>query len=248
MGGEILRNPQKSHGAGHVIVGTLGKGGGVIVGGKDNVLFPLPGHIQHNVVAFALVLPLLQCNLRCLGSPVHKGDGSLGIDIHTGDLVALVNVAPQLPLVNIKIHIIGIAVIGNKAHRAVFQQILVEPIAHVAVHQNDLAPALAEGPGIPRPQVIKGRFHHAAARVPVALAGDRFPVHPQSVRFHIRHIHAECFQACFQAHIGHPLPEIFRGLQFLLSSAHTDIGCVMENLHNLIRCHDFSSCISVFVL
>ena len=113
------------------------------MGGKDNVLFPLPGHVQDYVMALALIFPLIQQNLRRLRALFYKGNRRLGIDIHTGNLVSLMYEAAQLPLVNIKIRIIGVAIIGDEAHRAVFQQVLIEPVAHVAIHQNNLASALA---------------------------------------------------------------------------------------------------------
>ena len=167
----MLRNAQQSDGAGHIVVSALRQGRGIVMGGKGNVLVNLSRHVQNNIVGLAGVLFLLQSNLRPGHALANQLDGILGVDVHAGNPAAVVDMGPQLPLVDIPIRVIGIAVVGHEAHRAVFQQILIEPVAQIPVNHHDFSPAKAQGVSIGVPQIAERCFHLSASGAQVSLTG-----------------------------------------------------------------------------
>ena len=70
-------------------------------------------------MGLAHILVLLQGDLCRLPAVPDDGNGILGVDVHAGDFHPLGDVASQLPLVDVPVGIIGVAVIGNEAQCAV---------------------------------------------------------------------------------------------------------------------------------
>ena len=235
---EELRDSQQTHGAGHIVIGTLGQGGGIIMSGEGDVLVGLAGHIQDHVMGLTGILLLLQDDLGGGSTLADKRDGRLGIDVHAGDLVALADEAAQLPLVDVEIAVVGVSVIGDEAHGTVLQQVLVHPVAHVSVHHDDLALALAQAVGIGGAEIIEGSLHLMGTGAEIALAGDLLSV-DQKLRFlDGGHIHIEGTDLGLQPQFRHLSLQVLSSLQFLRAATHAHIGRLPEDLHDLICIHD----------
>ena len=99
--GEVFSKTQQADRAGHIVVCALGQAGGIVMGGEGDVFVRLAGQIQDNVVGLALIFVLLQDDFCCFGIIADQFNGILGVDIHAGQLIALVDIAAQLPLVDI---------------------------------------------------------------------------------------------------------------------------------------------------
>ena len=135
------------------------------MGGQHDPLVGGAGQFRDHIAGSALILLLLQLDGSPLGTCRDQLHRILGIDVHTGDLVALVHIAAQLPLVDITVGVIAVAVVGNEAHRAVFQDVLIQPVAQVAVHQNDPATAICQRLAGLVGQIIQLRFQIGTAAV-----------------------------------------------------------------------------------
>ena len=148
---------------------------------------------------------------------------------------------PQLPLVDIPIRVIGVAVVGHEAHRAVFQQILIEPVAQIPVNHHDFSPAKAQGVSIGVPQIAERCFHLSASGAQVSLAGHLHAVRLKNRLPDIRHRHVKGYNLRLQSHAGDFLLQVLRRAQLLRTAAGADIGGILKNVHNLLCIHKVPS-------
>ena len=201
----VLCQPQQAHGAGHIVVSALRKRGGIIVGGEHNILLRLAGHIQHHILGGVGVFLLLQGDLRCFGTLLDHCNGILGVDVDAGDHIALAHIAAKLPGVDIPVGIVGVAVVGDEARRAVGQNVLVHPVAQIAVDHHDLAPALAQRPSILVAQIIKRGLQLCVTGAHIALAGNILPINGEGRLFNVPQGHLKGLLRRLQAPRGKAL-------------------------------------------
>ena len=238
---EMLCDAQQSRGAGHIVVSALGQGCGIIVGGKGDIFVHLSRHIQDDVVRLAGILLLLQRDFRRGHALTDQLYRVFGVDVHAGNPVSVVDIGAQLPLVNVPVGVVDASVIGDEAHSAVFQQIVIHPVAQVAVDHHDFSPAPAQRVGAGIPQIIERRFHFSASGAQIALAGHLHAVRLKSRLPHRRHRHVKGYDLGLQPKLRHLVLQILRRTQFLRTSAGADIGCIRKNLHDLFRIHSVPS-------
>ena len=201
------------------------------MGGENDPAVSFAGHFQHHIVTFPGVFLLLQLDGSFLDTCFDDAHRILGVDIHAQQLVALADEAAQFPLIDVPVGVIHIAIVGDEAHSAVFQNVLIDPVAQVTVDHNDLAAAQGEAVVIGAAQVVQRCGDFAAAGAEIALAGNFLAVYAQAGSFHIRQIHFECFQLGFQTQIRAALLQILGAAQFFRSAAHTHIGGIFKNFH-----------------
>ena len=218
------------------------------MGGEGNILVHLSRHVQNDVVGLAGILLLLQRDLR-RGSPsANQLHRIFCVDVHAGNSVSVVDVRAQLPLVDVPVGVIGVSVIGDEAHRAVFQQIVVDPVAQIAVDHHDFPPALAQRVRAGIPQIIERRFHLPASCAQVALAGHFHAVHLQNRLLYSGHRHVERHDLGFQPQPGNLILQILCRAQLLRAAAGTDIGRIRKYFHNLFRVHGVSSFFMFYIV
>ena len=211
------------------------------MGGEHNILLYLAGHIQHHILRGAGVFLLLQGDLRRFRPLLDQGDSILGVDVDTGDHIAFAHIAAKLPGVDVPVGIIGVSVVGDEAHRAVGQNVLVHPVAQIAVDHHDLAPALAQRPGILVAQIIKRSLQRRAPRAHIAPAGNILSIDGEGSLLNVPQGHLKGLMYRLQTPCGNALAQILRRLLFRWTASHTDVGGIGKNLHNLFCVHMLSS-------
>ena len=235
--GESLRHGKQPDGAGHIVISALRKGSGVIVSGQDDILRYLARQIQNHIVGIFLGLGLLQLDFSHFCPVLYQQNGILGVDIHTGKKISLGNIASQLPLVNVPVSIVGVAVIGHKAHSALFQNVLIGPVPQIAVHQHNLPPAAGKALGGGIPQVIKGCLHLSRAGAQIPLAGNLLPIRQENGFFYRSHVHSKGLNHRF-APKPLTLPgDILRSPQLLRAASGAHISGLLKNPHNILLVH-----------
>ena len=197
---ERFHNLKQPDAAGHIIPGAVGKRRGIIMGGKGDPFFAEPRNFRHHVVGFAVVFPLLNDHANPLHPVLHQLQRFLGVDAHPQNLFALGYVGAKLLLVDVAVLIAHVAVIGDKAHRAVFQQILIQEIANARIQQHDFALRPGQGRRVRVRQIQKLRFYFAAAAALIALAGNGLAIRKQGSGMHLRHGHGKSLQMRLNAH------------------------------------------------
>ena len=176
-------------------------------------------------------------------------NGVLDIDVHTGDPVSLMYVGPQLPLINVPVAVVSVSVIGHNPQAAVCQDVLIHPIAQIAVDHDDFSPALAQGVGIVGPQIVEGRFHIVASGTQVALAGHLHSVRQERGLLYPGHGDLKGNEPGGKPKLRRLVPQVFRGAQLLRAAAGADIGGIRKDLHDLFRVHkETSICFFCFLM
>ena len=163
------------------------------------------------------------------------------IDIDTGDPLTLVHIAAQFLLVHIPILETNIAIVCNKTQAAVVIQIVIQPVAHAAIGQHDLALCLPQTIGITGSQIIQGRFQVSITGAKIALAGNFLAIHHQLCFPDRRHGDRKAFQLGFQAQFGAALCQVIGAAQFFRAAAGANIGGILQNFHDLLVFHNGSS-------
>ena len=192
--------------------------------GKDDVFAVFAGNIQNHIVGISGILLLLQGDDRGLSAGLYQLNGILGVDVDTQHFLALVYILSQLPLINIPVGVIGVAVIGDKAYSAIFQQILVLPVAQIAVKEDDLTLALAKTAGGIVPQIVNRCLHGAGTGAEISLAGDLRSVNGQSGGFHIGHGNGKRFQGGLKTQFFTLCLQIESAAQLFRGAAGADIS------------------------
>ena len=244
--GKMLRHRQKTDTAGHIVIGADGEGGGIVMGGQHDGLLHLAGQIENHIAGGAFGFLLVDGDLHGLHTAFDQRDGLLGVDVDTGDARAAVNIGAQLPLVDVLVRIVGIAVKGDEAEGAVIQNIVIEPVFQITLAEDDLAAALLQRPRIGIAEVIERGFYLTAAGTVVALAGDGAAVCQQFRLAKIECIHFECLNFSVKTYLCAAGGEIFGAAKLFGAAAGADIGGVLQNLGDFGRFHNISSLSVIF--
>ena len=111
--------------------------------GKDYLVLYFSGEGQYYVSGLAVVLVLSDAQLYFAEVVFYELEGVLDVYVDAGDLDSVADKAAKLPVVYIPVGIVDVSVVGYDPQTAVIYNVLISPVAQVAVYHNYLI--LAQG-------------------------------------------------------------------------------------------------------
>ena len=209
------------------------------MGREDDPLVPPAGKLCHHVVGLALPLPLADCDLDPLRLVADQLHGVRGVDGGAEDLPLLPDHGgPQIPLVDIPIGIVHVAILEEDSPGPGLHQILIGKEAHAAgIQEDDLVLGSGHGDRIGGGHIVELALHGPAAAAEAAPAGDLLPVGQDLRLLDLAHGHGEALNTGRNADGLTPGLQIFRRPKLLRRAAAVDVVGVGKDFLHLLLCH-----------
>ena len=236
---EILNHIKKSEAARHIIERAGGKRGRIVMRRQRDIFLALALQLDYDVLRISYVFVLLDLDPDLLYAVLDHLDRVLGIDIDAEDLFSLAYVGTKLALIDITVGIVDVSVKGDEGDRAVVNEVSVSPISEVGIDHNDLSAALRERIFVSRAEVVKLTLCNSRAAKEIRLAVDLLAVGIEPCALDIGKINGEALGVRALRKFVTYADEIFGGALFLISSAHTNVRGVGEDLIYKLVFHFF---------